>query len=135
MTKLAAWLPLFVLAISLHEPSPLGECWKGRTTNGSNPGLNTMLLCIDARDQVELRVHFPNTPIQEPPTTCMTKGRRSDSQGNTFRIVTEVGECANGNTMGQYDLRCTVGAEETMSCTFPVASGNLINVMLEKIFP
>ena len=135
MTKPTACLALFVVAISFNEPSSFEACWKGSTTNGSNPGLNTMLLCIAASDTIELRVHFPNTPIREPPTTCVSTGRRLDSQGNTFRIVTEVGQCENGNTMGQYDLQCTIGADETMSCTFPVPSGNLVNVMLEKVFP
>ena len=131
MTK-AVCLALLVVAASFHRPSSLEECWKGSTTNGSNPGLNTMTLCVAANDDIELEVYFPNTPIREPPTTCMSPGRRLDSRRDTFRAVTEVGQCENGSTMGQYDLRCTVVEENTMSCTFPVPSGDLVSVKLEK---
>jgi len=135
MTKPTSCLALFVVAVSLHGPSSLEACWKGFTTNGSNPGLNTMLLCIAANDAIDLRVYFPNTAIREPPTTCMSRGRRSDSQGNTFRVVTQVGRCENGNSMGRYDLQCTVAAEDTMSCTYLVPSGNSIQLVLTRVFP
>jgi hypothetical protein len=133
MTKVAGCLALLAAALGFPRPSALDDCWTGSTTNGSNPGLNTMRLCIAADDAVELRVYFPNTPIQEPPTICVSSGRRVERQRDTFRIVTEVGECENGSTMGRYDLHCAVRAGDALSCTFPVPSGNLVNVALAKV--
>jgi hypothetical protein len=126
---------LLLVAVGFLAPSPLDTCWRGSTTNGSNPGLNTMTLCIADDGAAGLRVYFPNTPLQEPPTNCSASGLRTEAQGNTFRIVTDVGRCDNGGIMGQYDLRCTVAVEDTLLCTFPVASGNLIDLRLEKIAP
>ena len=133
MTNPSVCLALFAGVVAFHAPSSFDECWKGSTTNGSNPGLNTMTLCVAANDDIELEVYFPNTPVREPPTTCLSPGRRLDSRGNTFRVATEVGQCENGGTMSRYDLRCTLVEEDAMSCTFPVPSGNLISVRLEKV--
>ena len=58
-----------------------------------------------------------------------------DSQGDTFRIVIQDGRCENGNAMGGYDFQCIVAAGDTMSCTHRNPSGNLIHMMLTKIFP
>jgi hypothetical protein len=135
MTKGAACLALLAVAFGFQRASALDECWTGSTTNGSNPGLNRMRLCIDDDDAVDLRVYFPNTPIQEPPTICVSTGRRVEARGSTFRIVTEVGRCENGTAMGRYDLRCTVGVADALSCTFPVPSGTLVNVALVKVQP
>jgi hypothetical protein len=134
MTKSALYLAL-LLAAGFHEPSSLQACWKGVTTNGANPGLNTTMLCIADNGAVELKVYFPNTPIGEPPTTCTARGRRTEAQGSTLRMVTQPGQCENGNTMGQYDFRCTVDAEEIMSCAYLDPAGREIQLRLEKIFP
>jgi hypothetical protein len=130
----AAVLAPLLLAAALHGSPSVAECWKGSTTNGSNPGLNTMLLCIAANDLAELKVYFPNTPIGEPPTTCTARGRRSEAEGG-FRILTGEGQCENGSSMGAYDLRCAVDAAAIMSCTFSALSGNPVDVRLEKVFP
>jgi hypothetical protein len=135
MTKAIASLALFLAAATPHGPSAVATCWKGRNTDGTNPGLNTMMLCMAANDLVELRVYFPNTPIQEPPTTCMSRGRRTAAEGNAWRIVTGAGLCENGGTIGVFDLQCTVDAEETLACMYHGLAGNEVHVVLEKIFP
>ena len=131
-------IALTLLAMAIggpHGPTVPESCWKGFTTNGSNPGLNTMMFCITPGNAVELRVYFPNTAIQEPPTTCLSRGRRMSAEGGAIRVVTVEGQCENGSSMGPYDLTCTSDAKETLSCTYLLGSGKPINVKLEKIFP
>ena len=135
MMKPTACLALAILAVSFDGQSSAEACWKGSTTDGSNPGLNITLLCIAENGLVELKVHFPNTPIQEPPTTCTARGRKTESEGNTSRIVTGLGQCENGNTMGAYDFRCTLGDDDTMTCEHVTPSGILVHSTLKKVFP
>jgi hypothetical protein len=129
------FLGILLTTLGLQGPAPLDGCWKGSTTNGSNPGLNKTLLCISVNNAVELRVYFPNTPIKEPPTTCLSRGRRSDTADGGFRVLAGEGQCDNGSSMGGYDLRCTVAAQEVLLCSHVVASGDLVDVRFEKVFP
>jgi hypothetical protein len=133
MTRHAMSVALLVAALGWRGPAALDGCWRGSTTNGSNPGLNIMTMCMDADDDVGLTVYFPNTPIGEPPTTCLARGRRSEAEGNKFRILTDEGLCRNGGTMGAYDFHCELEADEALSCDHIVRSGDNVNVRLEKL--
>jgi hypothetical protein len=133
MTRVGVFAALVGAVVGLHGRAALDGCWTGSTTNGSNPGLNIMTMCMDADDDVGLTVYFPNTPIGEPPTTCLARGRRSEAQGNAFRILTDEGLCRNGGTMGVYDFHCSLEADEALSCDHIVRSGDNVNVRLEKL--
>jgi hypothetical protein len=131
----ALGLSLLLLAGTFAGPSSLATCWKGTTTNGSNPGLNMTLLCIAENGAVDLRVHFPNSPIGEPPTTCFARGRRQGGESKAFTIVVQDGRCENGSAMGGYEFQCEMAPRDTISCTHRNASGDLVHMALAKVFP
>jgi len=135
MLKPASCAGLLVMVVGLQGTASPAGCWKGSTTNGSNPGLNTTLLCIAASGAVDLRVYFPNTPIQEPPTTCVSRGRLSEAPEDAFAITMQQGRCENGSSMGAYEFECALAEDDAMSCSHRSPAGDLILTRFEKIFP